>query len=107
MSAALLGAVEAWARENGLTAVHGPMGFTDLDREGLLIEGFEELGTMSTMYNHPYYAAHLEALGYAKDVDWVEFFIRAPKEIPEKVLRVQELVLKRSGLRLVEPNVKS
>ncbi len=106
VSAALLGAVEAWAREKGLAAVHGPMGFTDLDREGLLIEGFEELGTMSTMYNHPYYAAHLEELGYAKDVDWVEYFIKAPDEIPEKVVRVQELVLKRSGLRLVEPNVK-
>ena len=106
VSAALLGAVEAWARENGLEAVHGPMGFTDLDREGLLIEGFDELGTFSTIYNHPYYPRHLESLGYTKDVDWVEFFIKAPKEIPEKVIRVQQLVLQRGGLKLVEPSLK-
>jgi GNAT superfamily N-acetyltransferase len=106
VSAALLGAVEGWARENGLEAVHGPMGFTDLDREGMLIEGFEELGTYSTYYNHPYYPRHLEALGYAKDADWIEFYIQAPKEIPEKVVRIQELVLKRGRLKLVEPKLK-
>jgi GNAT superfamily N-acetyltransferase len=103
VSAALLGAVEGWARENGLTAVHGPLGFTDLDREGMLIEGFEELGTMATLYNHPYYPRHMEALGYQKDVDWVEFEVRPPPEgIPEKALRLQELVLQRSKLRIVQ-----
>lgn len=107
VSAALLGAVESWARENGLEAVHGPMGFTDLDREGMLIEGFEELGTYSTYYNHPYYPRHLEALGYTKDADWIEFYIKAPKEIPEKVVRIQELVLRRSGLKLVPPKLKT
>jgi GNAT superfamily N-acetyltransferase len=107
VSAALLGEVEAWARADGLEAVHGPMGFTDLDREGMLIEGFEELGTYSTYYNHPYYPRHLEALGYVKDVDWVEFFVSTPKQIPEKVVRVQELVLKRGGLRIVEPKLKT
>jgi GNAT superfamily N-acetyltransferase len=106
VSAALLGAVEAWSRENGLEAVHGPMGFTDLDREGMLIEGFEERGTYATYYNHPYYPRHMEALGYGKDVDWVEFHLNAPKEIPEKVQRVQNLVLRRSGLKIVEPNLK-
>jgi ribosomal protein S18 acetylase RimI-like enzyme len=83
------------------------MGFTDLDREGMLIEGFEELGTYSTYYNHPYYPRHLEALGYTKDADWIEFYIKAPKEIPEKVVRIQELVLRRSGLKLVEPKLKT
>ncbi len=107
VSAALLGAVEAWARENGLAGVHGPMGFTDLDREGMLVEGFQERGTMATIYNHPYYPQHLEALGYAKDVDWVEFHVNAPEDIPEKVVRVQQLVLQRSGLRLVEPKLKT
>ncbi len=107
VSAALLGAVESWARENGMAAVHGPLGFTDLDREGMLIEGFEELGTYATYYNHPYYPRHLEALGYAKDVDWIEFFVRTPQQIPEKVVHVQELVLKRGGLRLVEPKLKT
>jgi len=102
VSKALFDFAENWALERGMDALHGPMGFTDLDREGMLIEGFEELGTLPMIYNHPYYPKHLERLGYLKDVDWLEFEIKAPKEIPEKVLRVQELVLKRSGLRLVD-----
>lgn len=102
VSRALLDFAESWAAEHGMEAIHGPMGFTDLDREGMLIEGFDELGTLPMIYNFPYYPRHLEALGYVKDVDWVEYEIIAPKEIPEKVLRVQELVLKRSGLRLVD-----
>lgn len=102
VSAALLGAVEDYAKENGLTGVNGPMGFTDLDREGMLIEGFDELGTMDAYYNHAYYPKHLEALGYAKDVDWVEFEVMVPKEVPQKVLRVQEIVLKRSKVRLLQ-----
>ena len=70
-----------WARwrrgpqEKGLTAVHGPLGFTDLDREGMLIEGFDELGTLATAYSYPYYPEHLARLGYEKDVDWVEYEI--------------------------------
>ena len=75
VSEALLKAVEAWAAENKLTAVHGPLGFTDLDREGMLVEGFNELGTLATYYNYPYYAAHMERLGYAKDIDWMEYEI--------------------------------
>ena len=102
VSKALLDYAEGWARERGMEGLQGPLGFTDLDREGMLIEGFEELGTLPMIYNHPYYPDHLEALGYAKDVDWLEFEIQAPKEINEKVLRVQDLVLKRSGLRLVD-----
>ena len=101
VSSALMGAVEDWARSAGLSAVHGPLGFTDLDREGMLIEGFQEQGTMSTLYNHPYYPEHLERLGYGKDVDWVEFHVRVPESIPEKAIRVGELVLKRSKLRVV------
>jgi GNAT superfamily N-acetyltransferase len=106
ISGALIGAAEEWARSEGMTAVHGPLGFTDLDREGMLIEGFEELGTMATYYNHPYYPLHMERLGYRKDVDWVEFEIKAPAEVPEKALRVQELVLKRSKLHLVRGSKK-
>lgn len=94
----LLKAVEDWARERGMEGVHGPLGFTDLDREGLLVEGFDERGTMATNYNHPYYGPFLERLGYAKDVDWIEFLVRVPESIPEKVLRVNELIAKRSGV---------
>jgi len=97
---ALIGTVEAWARERGMEGVHGPLGFTDLDREGLLVEGFEECATMATLYNHPYYGQFLERLGYAKDVDWVEFKVKVPDAIPGKVLRVNELIAKRTGVTL-------
>lgn len=78
VSAALFGAVEAWAREKGCDEVHGPLGFTDLDREGMLVEGFDQKGMFITYYNHPYYIEHLTRLGYAKDVDWVEFLLDVP-----------------------------
>jgi len=107
VSRALLGAVEDWAQENEMTAVHGPLGFTDMDPEGMLIHGFDELGTMATLYNHPYYPEHMERLDYNKDIDWVEFEVIAPDEIPAKVLRLQELVLKRSKLRVVETKKKN
>lgn len=106
VSRALMDAVEQWARDRGMTAVHGPLGFTDLDREGMLIEGFEELGTMATYYNHPYYPKHMESLGYRKDIDWVEFEVRVPTEVPERALRVNELVLKRSKVHLVQGGKK-
>jgi len=103
VSSLLFETAEVWARTQDMEAIIGPMGFTDLDKEGMLIEGFDELGTMPMLYNHAYYRDHLEALGYAKDVDWIEFEIKVPDEIPEKIIRVNELVLKRSGLKLAEP----
>ena len=102
VSAALFAAVEEWAKAEGMTGVHGPMGFTDLDREGMLVDGFDELGTFLEIYNHPYYPQHMEALGYAKDTDWVEYEVMTPKEIPEKAYRVGRLILKRYGFRLVD-----
>ncbi|HOX13430.1 MAG TPA: hypothetical protein P5313_16215 [Spirochaetia bacterium] len=99
---ALVGTVEAWARSKGMEGLAGPLGFTDLDREGMLVEGFGELGTLATIYNHPYYPEYLSRLGYAKEVDWVEYEVKTPKSIPEKALRVQELISKRSGIRLYE-----
>jgi len=102
VSSALMGAVEGWAKAEKLTAVHGPLGFTDQDHEGMLVDGFEELGTLATIYNHPYYVTHLEALGYAKDVDWVEYQITVPKEPIEKISRAAEIVKKRLDLRLLD-----
>lgn len=99
--AALLGAVENWARELGMEAIHGPLGFTDLDREGMLIEGFNEVATMATIYNYPYYPAYLEKMGYEKDVDWIEFEITAPPTIPDKVLAISSIVQQRLGLRVL------
>jgi len=102
VAAALLKAVEDWARSKGLEGLCGPLGFTDLDREGMLIAGFDRLGTYATSYNKAYYPRFLEELGYEKDVDWVEFRVKTPSEIPEKVRRVQELISKRTGVRVYE-----
>ena len=100
VSAALLNTVEAWAVEKGMDAVNGPLGFTDFDKEGLLIEGFEELGTMATIYNYPYYERHLENHGYGKDVDWVEYNIVIPDEPMERLQRLSDIVLKKYGLNI-------
>ncbi len=99
---ALVETVEDWARSKGMQGLVGPLGFTDLDREGMLVEGFTELSTLATIYNHPYYPEYLSRLGYAKEVDWVEYEVKTPKSIPEKALRVQQLISKRSGIRLYE-----
>lgn len=99
---ALISTVEAWARGRGMTAVVGPLGFTDLDKEGLLVEGFEELGTMAMLYNPPYYPVYLERLGYTKDADWLEFVVTTPTSIPQKAQRVQELLGKRTGVHIYE-----
>lgn len=97
---ALMRTVEDWARSKGMEGVHGPLGFTDLDREGMLVEGFDQVATMATLYNRPYYPQYLERLGYAKDIDWIEFKVTVPDAIPEKVLHVQDIIAKRSGVHL-------
>jgi len=102
VSKLLLDKVENWARENGMEAIQGPLGFTDLDYEGMLIEGFEELGTMVAIYNYPYYPVHLEKFGYEKDVDWIEFEIKAPQEVPEKIDKVANIVIKKQNLRVLK-----
>jgi ribosomal protein S18 acetylase RimI-like enzyme len=102
VSKALLDTVEKWALEKGMTAVHGPLGFTDMDHEGMLVEGFDELGTMATIYNHPYYPQHMERLGYEKDVDWIEFEITVPDAIPEKAQRIADIVREKRGVRVLE-----
>lgn len=100
VSAALMKAVEDHARAEGMDKVVGPMGFTDLDHEGLLIEGFDELGTMATIYNYPYYPSHLESLGYKPEQDWVEYVMTVPEGIPDKFNRIAEIVKKKTGLRV-------
>ena len=107
VSAALFRQVESWAKEKGLTAVHGPLGFTDLDREGMLVEGFDELGTMATFYNYAYYPLHLEKLGYRKDVDWVEYEITVPSIPDPTIARIADLMLRRYNLRKFEARHKN
>ena len=94
----LFGTAESWARHKGMTHIQGPLGFTDLDHEGLLIEGFDRISTMLTSYSYPYYKTHIENMGYVKDQDWNEYLISIPKEIPERFDRVGQIVQKRFGL---------
>ncbi len=98
----LFDTVENWAKQKGMIGIHGPLGFTDLDREGLLVEGFNEKGTYATIYNYPYYSEHLERLGYKKDIDWVEYRIKVPDKIPEKANRIAEIVKNRLDIHVPE-----
>jgi GNAT superfamily N-acetyltransferase len=102
VSKALFTAAEDWVRSKGMHSIHGPLGFTDLDQEGMLVEGFDQLGTMATIYNHPYYPAHIEQLGYVSDAEWVEFRITVPPVVPDRLRRIAELVLQRQRLRIVK-----
>ena len=102
VSEALMKNVENWAKECGMTAVHGPLGFTDLDREGMLVEGFDELSTLATIYNHPYYSQHLENLGYIKDTDWMEYELSVTPEPDETIARIADIALRRNKLHLLE-----
>jgi GNAT superfamily N-acetyltransferase len=99
---ALFGAVENWAKERGMDELHGPLGFTDLDHEGMLIDGFDQMGTMATIYNHPYYPKQIERIGFEKEQDWKEFKIYIPGEMPEKHLRIGEIVKKKYGLKVMK-----
>ena len=99
---ALFDALAEWGRSQGLTSMLGPMGFSDMDHEGMLTEGFEELGTMATIYNYPYYPQHMERMGFHKDAEWVEYRMTVPDKIPEKMLRVAEIVKKKYGVRTIK-----
>ncbi|EJW97284.1 hypothetical protein EVA_14603 [gut metagenome] len=100
VSAALLNTVEAWGREHGMTHIQGPMGIFDFDKEGMLLEDFDRMGSMITIYNPPYYPRHLEALGYRKEVDWLQVRIDVPKEVPAKYARVAQLAKETFGLKV-------
>jgi GNAT superfamily N-acetyltransferase len=102
VSAALLKAVEEWGRKQGMSKIIGPLGFTDLDHEGMLVEGFDELSTMATIYNYPYYPQHLEKLGYQKESDWLEFVMDVPEGIPDKYSRIADIVKKKYGLKVLK-----
>ena len=92
VSGALLTEIEEWAKSKGLTAIHGPLGFTDLDMEGMLIEGFEEMGTQAVIYNFPYYKDHMEKYGYYKDTDWVQYEIKVPDSVPARLHKFSKII---------------
>ena len=101
VSKALLDAVEKYGREKGMEDVVGPLGFTDMDPEGMLVWGFDQLGTMPTIYNYAYYPEHIEALeGFEVDNKYVEFKIMVPDEVPEKYAKIAMMIEKRYNLHV-------
>lgn len=101
VSAALFNAVVNWGKENSLTEIMGPIGFTDLDHEGMLVEGYEEMNMSITFYNYPYYLTHMEKLGLVKDIDWVEYQIPIPEKIDERFSKISSHLMTRNGYQLI------
>lgn len=101
VSKALIDTVINYARGAGMEGIHGPLGFTNLDHQGMLIEGFDKLPSIASEYHKAYYKEHMEALGFDKEMDWVEFRIKIYKEIPEKALKLNELIKKRYDLNVI------
>lgn len=100
VSAMLFQTAEKWLKDNGMDHVHGPLGFTNVDNQGLLIEGFEYLPSQASVMHFPYYREHIEALGYAKEADWVEFRLKID-EVPEKATRLADIIIARNNLEVV------
>lgn len=100
VSAALLKAVEDWGRSKGMDSIQGPLGISDFDKEGMLVEDFDKLGSSITIYNPPYYPEHMTRHGYGKEVDWVQVKVEIPQEVPARFARVQKLVSEMYGLKV-------
>ncbi len=103
----LFAVAEAWLKSEGMIGVHGPLGFSNLDHQGLLIEGHDQLPSVASDYHLPYYGSHFERLGYTKEKDWVEFRITFPEALPEKSFAVAEMLMKRYGLKALNFTQKS
>ncbi|MCR5713252.1 MAG: N-acetyltransferase [Prevotella sp.] len=106
VSSALLKAVEEWGKTKGMDALQGPLGITDFDKEGMLVEDFDMLGSMNTIYNPDYYPRHMEAYGFVKEVDWLQVRIGIPQDIPARYARVAQYAREQIGLRVVKLTVK-
>lgn len=100
VSRALIDTVKQWGKERGMDCLEGPLGFTDMDAEGMLVEGFDQLSTMATIYNYPYYPQHMEQLGLQKSADWVEMKIYVPDSIPEKHKRISDIIARKYNLHI-------
>ncbi|MFA6727487.1 MAG: N-acetyltransferase [Prevotella sp.] len=100
----LLSAVEAFGKSKGMTEIVGPLGFTDMDPEGMLTWGFDKLGTMPTLYNYSYYPKYMEEMdGFVKDNDYVEYYLKVPDKIPEKYSKIAKVVEERYHLHVKKP----
>lgn len=102
VSRALIEAVEEWGRGFGMQKIHGPLGMTDFDKEGMLVEDFDLTGSMTAIYNPPYYPQHMEALGFEKEVDWQQIRINIPEEVPARYARVAQYARETIGLRVTK-----
>ena len=102
VSKALLDTVVAWGKERGMDALNGPVGFTDFDHEGLLLEGYEYPAVMASLYNYPYYVNHIDAYGLVKEADWIELQVFPPKDVPERIERLAEMVKQRYHVKIVK-----
>jgi len=101
VSQKLIDAVKVWGKEKGMTGIHGPLGFSDMDNEGMLVKGFDEQSTLASIYNYPYYVDHMLKMGFQKAADWVQYEFSIPPEIPDKVERLSLLVREKFKLRLI------
>jgi len=99
---ALFDTAVSWAKSRGMTSIHGPLGFTDFDHEGTLIDGYDKLGTLAAIYNYPYYPRHIEKNGFVKDNDWKEYLITIPEEFPEKYFRIADIVKQKYKLTALQ-----
>lgn len=102
VSRALLNAVAQWGREHGMDRIQGPMGITDFDKEGMLVEDFDLTGSVTAIYNYDYYPRHLEALGFEKEADWLQVRVEVPQEIPAKYARVAQYAREQVGLKVIK-----
>jgi GNAT superfamily N-acetyltransferase len=100
VSAALLDAVIAFGKSHGMTQIVGPLGFTDFDPEGMLVEGFDRVSTMALIYNHPYYPEHMKKLGYVKETGWFEYRVTIPESVPERHMTLATMVMERYNLKI-------
>ncbi len=99
---ALFDCAISWAKDKGMTSIHGPLGFTDFDHEGTLIKGFDRPGTLAAIYNYPYYARHIEQNGFVQDIDSKEYLITIPEVFPEKYFRIADIVKNKYNLKALQ-----
>lgn len=102
VSKALLDAVIAFGKSKGMNQIAGPLGFTDFDPEGMLVDGFDRICTMALFHNHPYYPEHMKKHGYVKETGWLEYRLTIPAEVPERLKKLSQVVMERYNLKLVK-----
>lgn len=107
VSSQLLATAEAWIKERGMEGIHGPLGFTNLDHQAVLIEGFDHLPSIASEYHLPYYKEHIEAAGFEKECDWVEFRLKLGDGIPEKAMKLNDMIQKRYKLKVLHFNTQA